>query len=94
MRSWIVMLWGLLIWAAHFFALYGIAEFAGPSAGSRAAVVLLTASALGLVALGAYRLRPYPTSGDFAGWSVRLGRGALLLSALAIVWQAFPAFLN
>lgn len=94
MRSWIVMLWGLLVWAAHFFALYGIAEFAGPSPGSRTAVVLLTALALALVALGAYRLRRCSTSGGLAGWSVRLGRGALSLSALAIVWQAFPAFLS
>lgn len=94
MRIWILLIGGLLVWAAHFFALYGIGEFAGAGAGPRASVVGLTAAALGLVAWLAFRTRSPATSDDLAAWSVRLGQGALLLSAVAIAWQAFPAFLS
>src|SRR3546814_8129065 len=92
--TWALMLGGLLIWAAHFFALYGIGEFAGSSAGARAAVAGLTILALGGVGLIAYRSRRRSTSDDFAGWSVRLGQGALLLSAIEVVWPAFPAWIG
>src|SRR3546814_13618413 len=51
MRTWALMLGGLLIWAAHFFALYGIGEFAGSSAGARATVAGLTILALGGVGI-------------------------------------------
>ena len=34
MRTWAILLGGLLVWAGHFFALYGIGEFAGSSAGA------------------------------------------------------------
>src|SRR3546814_6352997 len=76
MRTWALMLGGLLIWAAHFFALYGIGEFAGSSAGARATVAGLTILALGGVGIVAYRSRRRSTSDDFNGWSVRLGQGA------------------
>jgi len=94
MRIWIQLIGGLLVWAAHFFALYGIGEFAGASAGPRASVFGLTAAALGLVAWLALRTPKPSAPDDLAAWSLRLGQGALLLSALAIAWQAFPALLS
>src|SRR3546814_2534998 len=81
MRTWALMLGGLLIWAAHFFALYGIGEFAGSSAGARATVAGLTILALGGVGIVAYRSRRRSTSDDFNGWSVRLDRKSTRLNS-------------
>src|SRR3546814_12571501 len=47
MRTWDLMLVGMLIWVAHFFALYGIGVVAGASAGARATGQGLTIAGLG-----------------------------------------------
>jgi len=94
MRTWLVMLGGLLVWIAHFFALYGTAEFAGANAAARAAVAGFTALALGLVGALAYRSCRASRLGGMGSWTSHLGRGALLLAALAISWQALPALLS
>lgn len=93
MQSWAVLLAGLLVWAAHFFALYGIGEFAGAGAGSRASVLVLSALALLADFLLARRLRLRPRGDDFARWRAGVALGGVALSALAVVWQALPAFL-
>lgn len=94
MRIWMTMLGGLLVWAAHFFALYGIGEFAGVGADSRASVIGLTLLALGVLTFAARRGLRHAAADDLAIWSLRLGQGALLLGALAVLWQAFPAVLT
>lgn len=94
MRSWLTLLGGLLVWAVHFFALYGIGEFAGASAASRGAVLLLSALALGAVGLLARRLLPLDRSEDFARWRAGVALGGLVLGALAIAWQALPALIG
>lgn len=94
MGSWAILLGGLLVWAGHFFALYGIGEFAGESAASRGAVLLLTAAALAVEAVLAGRLRRARRAGEFSDWRSRVALGGILLSALAIVWQALPALIG
>ena len=94
MRTWAILLGGLLVWAGHFFALYGIGEFIGESAASRGAVLLLTASGLAVDAVLAWRLLPFSRAGEFMRWRARVALGGLALSALAIVWQALPALIG
>lgn len=94
MRSWLILLGGLLLWAVHFFLLYGIGEFAGASAASRGAVLLLSGLALGAVGLLARQLLPLDRSDDFTRWRAAVAVGGLALSALAIAWQALPALIG
>lgn len=94
MRTWLILLGGLLVWTAHFFALYGIGEFAGPSMASRLAVLLLSALALSADGLLARRLLPLPRSDEFGRWRAGVALGGLALSALAILWQALPALIG
>ncbi|MDO9367359.1 MAG: hypothetical protein Q7T68_02215 [Sphingopyxis sp.] len=94
MRSWTILLGGLLVWAAHFFALYGIGEFAGASAASRDAVLLISALALAADGLLFRRLLRLPHDDEFGRWRTGVASGGLGLSALAIVWQTLPALVG
>lgn len=93
MRSWAILLGGLLVWAGHFFALYGIGEFAGESAGSRAYVLVLSALALFADGLLARRLLPLARADDFTRWHAGVALGGIALSALAVLWQTLPALI-
>lgn len=93
MRTWWTMLGGLVIWAAHFFALYAIGEFVGSGRGARAAVVVFTLGALVGLGLLVFLGRRAKTD-RLRGWGRSLGGSAILLTALAVVWQALPAFLS
>ena len=93
MQSWAIMLGGLLVWAAHFFLLYGIGEFAGASSGSRGAVLLLSAFALVADGFLARRLFTLPRADAFAHWRAGVALGGIALSALAVLWQALPALI-
>ena len=91
MRTWLILLGGLLLWTGHFFLLYGIGEFVGETAGPRILVILLTLAFLAAAGLLAARLwRTRPTEAHDR-WRRAAGLGMLLLSAIAIVWQGFPA---
>jgi hypothetical protein len=94
MRSWLILLGGLLLWTVHFFLLYGIGEFAGASTASRGAVLLLSGLALGALGLLARQPLPLDRSDDFTRWRAGVALGGLALSALAIAWQALPALVG
>ena len=89
MRTWLILLGGMLVWALHFFGLYAIAEIAP----HRAAVAALT-----LVCLGAdvwflriiSRLR---RDDPFAAWRRSVAGAGAGLSLLAVAWQALPALM-
>lgn len=93
MRSWTILLGGLLVWAAHFFMLYGIGEFAGATAGSRTSVLLTSALALLADGLLARRLLPLVRTDEFAHWRAGVALGGIALSALAVLWQTLPALI-
>lgn len=93
MRSWTILLGGLLIWAAHFFLLYGIGEFAEASAVSRTAVLLLSAFALLADGLLARRVMLTVRTDDFGRWHAGVALGGVVLSALAVLWQTLPALI-
>ncbi|HMO74850.1 MAG TPA: hypothetical protein PKD99_05035 [Sphingopyxis sp.] len=93
MRSWAILLAGLIVWAVHFFLLYGIGEFAGEGKGPRLAVLAITALALAVVAMLARLLLRAPGGDGFERWRGRLALAGLLLGGLAVLWQGLPALL-
>lgn len=88
MRSWLLLLGGLIVWAAHFFILYGIGEFAGSGAGARAAILAATAIALVSLALLVTRIPRQPSATGFEPWRRSLALGGASLGGLGVVWQA------
>lgn len=88
MRSWLLMLGGLLVWAAHFFVAYGVASiFPGQD---MARWLTIAATALALVVDG-WIVRRALARRDKDDFAARVGMLAALLSAVAILWQALPA---
>lgn len=92
MRRWVLLLGGLLVWAAHFFALYIIASLFPGDAAARwlALVVTLAALAAGGAILW---LNLRKQSDSFDRWARGLGAAGAALSLVAVLWQALPAFL-
>jgi hypothetical protein len=90
MRSWLILLGGLLLWAAHFFLAYGLGEFAAQDAAVRIAIVaatLLAVAAELLLLRHCLRQR----EADFAGWQYRIGAVGAAIGGIAILWQGLPA---
>jgi hypothetical protein len=91
MRSWSILLGGLLIWALHFFVLYGIGEFGGDGTMPRLAVGAFTLACLAAGLFLAFHFRNRAPGDDFARWRTKIAFGGLLLASIAIVWQGLPA---
>lgn len=96
MRDWTMMLGGLIVWAIHFFALYGFASVFPGSDLARGLTLAATVPALGsdvvLLWLAA-RHRLKATSGSYEGWVADITAVGSLLSFIAILWQALPALI-
>lgn len=90
MRSWLILLAGLIVWTVHFFLLYGIGEFGGDGGGARATVLIVTF--LCLAANGGLMAVLLRTRGadDYERWRNRSALIGILLSIIAIVWQGLP----
>lgn len=90
MRAWAILLGGLLVWAAHFFLLYAIGEFARDGAMARIAIGLLTIACLAaeFVILALCLKRPRD---GFGQWQRQVGALGAALGGIAIVWQALPS---
>lgn len=91
MRGWLILLAGLIVWAAHFFILYGIGEFGGEGTGPRIAVLAITLACLLANGGLALLLRRLPRADDHEHWRARSALGGILLGSIGIVWQALPA---
>lgn len=97
MRSWAILLGGLILWALHFFLVYGIASLLP---GTTLARVLTIAATLSCLAAAALLMRPAWRrwrSADRDGlsrwmWGVSAGGAALAL--VAIFFQGLPALLS
>ena len=93
MGAWLVLLGGLLIWAAHFFAVYAIASiFPGTGLGRWLTIIATVIALVGV----AWIIWQGGTSGrdvgdQFDRWIWRFGVAAASLSFVAILWQGFPA---
>jgi hypothetical protein len=94
--KWLLLLGGLLIWAAHFFLLYGFASIFPGNDVARWLTIGATCAAMaanvGIIYLA--------LAAEMAGgadaldrWIRTTGFSGALLSFLAVVWQSFPALL-
>jgi heme/copper-type cytochrome/quinol oxidase subunit 3 len=97
MRTWAFLLSGMLVWAVHFFGLYGFASIWLDTPVSRALTLALTVVCLAadgwLLArtLPALRRRP---SDDVDRWATCTATLGIAFSLLAVLWQGLPALLT
>lgn len=87
MRSWLILLGGLIVWTVHFFGLYVIAEFVPRLALVAALTIVCLAADLWLL----FRIRSLRITDDFSAWRRSVALGGAALSLLAVGWQALPA---
>jgi hypothetical protein len=90
MRSWAILLGGPIVWAVHFFGLYGIAEFAP----NIALVLALTVICVGAVLFLLQRAVRLPAEDPFTRWRRSVALGGFGLSFVAVIWQALPALVR
>lgn len=94
MRSWALLLGGLLVWTAHFFALYGIASIFPDTGLAR----ILTGVATLIAAAGALWLlvvawRAGRSDDDLTRWTGGLTALGAGLALIAVLWQGLPALI-
>jgi len=89
MRTWAILLGGLVVWAVHFFGLYAVAEIA-PKPWLVAALTLACLAANLWLLLHVRRLTK---TDEFHAWRRSVAMGGAGLSLLAVAWQALPALM-
>jgi hypothetical protein len=92
MKSWLIMMGGLMLWAVHFFLLYLLAEFGGGASGVRMASLCTLAILGAAVWLFVAVVRDIPQD-PFARWRRRAGLLALAFGGFGIVLQYLPVVL-
>lgn len=96
MPSWLILLGGLLVWAAHFFLLYAIASLLPGDPAARLLALAATVPALaadaGILWLTAARNLKHRRD-RLDRWINDFGAIGALLSLIAVTWQALPAIL-
>ena len=93
MRAWVLLLGGMLVWAADFFLLYGIASILFTTPAARIASLAVTAAA---VAADLWLInrswRLYRAPGDeYDHWLARMALLIAAISLVSVIWQGFPA---
>lgn len=92
MRQWAILLGGLVVWAAHFFAAYIAASLFPGSDTARWLTAGATVAAL--AADGAILLWTLRAPGvGLDRWIRQLGAIGATLSLVAVLWQGLPALL-
>lgn len=93
MRAFGFLLGGLLVWAADFFLLYSIASIFLTTPIARVLAGIVTVAALAvdawLIWRSSQRLRT--VTNGYAKWLARMSQLTASLSAVAVLWQGFPA---
>jgi hypothetical protein len=95
-RSWALLLGGLIAWAAQFFVLYIVASVLGSTLLARAIAVAVTLAALAAdaaILMRAVRRRRESATDRFGRWLASLALLIAGTSAIAIVWQGLPALM-
>ena len=94
------MLSGLVVWAAHFLGVYGIASLADLAGRADAPIARWSVGGFSLacvtVDLGilAAVTRRSPLADPLAAWANALAGLGALLSLIAVTWQTLPAVLG
>lgn len=105
MRSWILLLGGLLVWFVHLMGVYGIVSFADvvgrpDSVSARAAVGGLTVLAAGgdavliWLALRGATDPQGPAPAELTRFWRSMAAGGAAFSLLAVLWQGLPAIVG
>lgn len=93
MRSWLLLLGGLLVWTFHFFALYAVGSIFLTTDLARGLTIALTLACLavvGLIARRAWHGRPRDTESQ---WIRIVALWGVVIGAIAILWQGLVALL-
>ena len=93
MRAWTILLGGLVVWTAHFFALYAIASVLPGQGEARWWVLAATFPALAANGLILWKTIGPGNNDPLDRWIARVGAGGAALSLLAVIWQALPALM-
>lgn len=93
MRSWLLLLGGLLVWAVHFFALYAVGSIFLTTDLARGLTIALTLICLlVLAAIGRHAwLASVPDAES--GWIRIVGLWGVAIGGIAILWQGLVALL-
>lgn len=93
MKRWMWMLGGLIVWAAHFFAIYAAASI---FPGERTANILALLATLGALIVNGLLIRMSLARRKarldrFDSWTWRLAASSAAISIIAVIWQGLPA---
>lgn len=93
MRRWALLLGGMLVWAADFFLLYGIASILLTTPAARIASLAVTAAAVAAdLWLIDRSLKLHRARGDeYDHWLARMALLIAAISLVSVIWQGFPA---
>ena len=93
MRVWLFLLGGVLVWAADFFLLYGIVSIFLMTPLSRGLALAVTVAAVAADAWLFWRSWRWQASADddYDRWLARMALLVAAISAIAVLWQGFPA---
>ena len=90
MRTWLILLGGLLVWTAHFFGIYIAASLFPGTEIARWLTGALTLAALGALAVLGWRTSPIAGDG-LSSWLSTLSLAGIALAAVAVLYQGVTA---
>lgn len=92
MRAWMLLLGGLVVWTAHFLALYGVASiFPGTTIANWLVLPLTLVAVAALIFLLRRSVAQMSSRDSLDRWIGRLATLGAAISLLAVFWQAIPA---
>lgn len=90
MRAWLLIIGGLIVWAAHFIAAYAAASvFPGQPAAHLIALAATTIAVGANAAILRFSIKPHGDQTD--AWVRRLSKSVVGISTVAIIFQTAPA---
>jgi divalent metal cation (Fe/Co/Zn/Cd) transporter len=93
MKQWLIMLAGLIVWAAHFFGVYLAASIFPGSPVSRWAIAVMTLIAMICVAgllKQSIKLAQKERGDTLDNWTARVATMTNILALCAVSYQALP----
>lgn len=87
------MLGGMIVWTVHFFSLYAIASIFLTTPLARGLALLVSGGCLVADAWLFRRAFVAKRDDEIDGWNRKLSLLMTGISALAVIWQTFPAIL-